>query len=381
MKRVDSTAKFERKLALVCEEFCRGESVDQIVLHLRNTFKGEKISRETPYRLLRIAAQREWLKFQGLSLENYSRRLAMASYPVFDSSLHLDPVTVVQSAGTTPVADATAEMVLKLIEEKAKSGKKRVHVAWAGGKTMALTAKLLSIALKNAEEDGSMRLPETIVWHSLMAGFDPNWPGLSPAGFLATIAEPRPQEDRRLKHEFVVFGAPPIVTFELYEKIKEMPTVDEAFKRKHEIDIIVSSAGSWADDHSVLKQLSPYFDKHRDSKHSSKKFADFLERRDCIGDLLWLPLFRGKELTFTLEASREFDFRPMTLVELHELPELIKGGVKVVLAVGNCDTCKEPKDDILGEVIRVSKISPAHRLITNLVANKDTCERVLKQSQ
>jgi DNA-binding transcriptional regulator LsrR (DeoR family) len=379
----DRNFNYEKKLSFVCEEFCKGEGIENIVKHLRSAFPAEVVSRETPYRLLRVAAQRGWLKFLGPKDEFYEQQL-LSRYNFFQGQLPsgINPVTVVQSASAEQLADAAAEMVLDLIKAKKRSGRKEkeIHIGWAGGKTMARTAKILARLLSELSKEEAEQLPETLVWHSLMAGLDPNWPGLSPAAFLPNFADISQRgEENRPKHRFVVFGAPPLVNFSMYAKLKALPTIEEAFEERKKIKIIVTSAGSFHDKHSVLKtHFHNFFEKHRKEKASRNVFVEFLARRNCVGDLLWLPLCPDQPVNFEeLSDAPPFEYRPMTLLELSDLPDMINRGTSVVLAIGPCQICGASKKEVLRSILDLSESATSKQLISHLVTNRETASAML----
>ena len=86
-----------------------------------------------------------------------------------------------------------------------------------------------------------------------------------------------------------------------------------------------------------------------------------LDSAKCIGDLMWRPL--GTQGPIELDAG----IRAMTLVELSELPSLIRSRTWVMLVLGPCVTCGAPKLDVMQTLLR----QPPH-LITDLVCDSQT---------
>jgi hypothetical protein len=373
-----SGGNYQKKLAVACEAFCNGASVDEIVTRMTIMFPNDVITREYPYRLLREGAKRGWLRFSPQEEENLAK-LLISSFPFLSSSASTLPkaVNVVQSPLTESVAERAAAVILELIQARVRDGQTELHIGWAGGKTPAITARKLR-ELFEQRPDG---LPKKIVWHALTASLDAGWPGLSPAGFLPYLADypvRKPSEGLH-ENEFVVFGAPPVATFPLYEKLKKMPTIADAFRQKKKLDIVITSAGSFNDPDSMLRASYKKFFLGPENRRA-KTFTDQLKDRGCVGDMLWQPLCVKNPLNYgELKGKDRTDifYRPFALLELHELPDFIAKGTSVVLALGHCQLCLRDKSDILREILRFSADSVHNQLVTHIVADSMSVSRAL----
>ena len=86
-------------------------------------------------------------------------------------------------------------------------------------------------------------------------------------------------------------------------------------------------------------------------------------------DLLWRPV--GKHGPIETGTG----IRAMTIVEPAQLPELIKGGLSVLLALGPCRRCFKPRSEILRAII-----GQPERLISHLVTDSRTVADLLRTS-
>src|SRR2546429_6690743 len=85
--------------------------------------------------------------------------------------------------------------------------------------------------------------------------------------------------ETHIKIQFVDFPAPPIIKPEQKGDLLELPILKDAAKQIKSLDIILNSASSIVDEHSILRKK--YYDTEK------------LIRDGCVGDMLWLPLSRS----------------------------------------------------------------------------------------
>src|ERR1051325_4013987 len=396
-----------QKMYTVAELFCGGLTADEVLKRLQREFRGT-ITRVEPYRLLREAALRGWLRLEPSREDRFSRDLE-AHYPFLRSSGAAGECPRV-SATWSPLADgvgvgeATADVILRLLIQKAAEKTEAtnhsrqdvaIHLGFAGGKTMAVTAA----KLKKRLEQPNPLLPGKIVFHSLMPGFAVAKPYLSPTAFLANFS-PSGAEPLHYKCEFVDFEAPPFVPIakrqspksgkllstELdhesqaptFEQLKNLPTIKDAFQERDKIDIIVTSAGEWGDPHSLLKGVVEFF--ARDPSVMPRLAAKYT----FVGDLLWLPLLKLKGAAtgeFCEADPGDMPWRPMCLFDLAELSRKIKENAYVVLAVGNCQACGGSKETVLLEILEASQKHSEGRLLTHLVCNLENLIKVIRKKE
>ena len=104
-----------------------------------------------------------------------------------------------------------------------------------------------------------------------------------------------------------------------------------------------------------------------------KIFADgadkILDKEKCVGDVLWRPIAR------TGPIVTETKLRALTLVELTDLPKLIKRGKQVLLMLAPCGVCHEPKGELFKTVLN---LAPSQQIVTNVVVDSVTTGQMLR---
>jgi DNA-binding transcriptional regulator LsrR (DeoR family) len=263
----------------------------------------------------------------------------------------LQRVRVTQTTLIDDVAAHAADIVRDLILEKAEV-KDTIHLGFSGGSTMRAVFRKLTHAL--SKPDHLLPSNKTLVCHALVAGFANHAAGTHPTAFFSYLDDAQTPFSK----EFVLFLAPAFVPNNQLRRVRTLPAFVRAKSAAEELDVIVTSAAAFEDDHS---QLSQYYLAQGDERER-------LAAEKCIGDMLWLPIdCCGRPLDLS-----SYDHRPSTLLQLDELPNLIqKRDTKVVLVIGRCADCNKSKGSVLKAILDVSK--PANeRLVTHLVVDIDT---------
>ena len=333
--------------ARVCELFLGGKNIDEIVKILEND--GIFLSRSRPYEILREAADNKRFRYAPAPSIRFMEAL-VERFPRLDTRLD-----VVHSIEADHIAGRAAEKLLQIISEsQSGSGPKtEFHIGFAGGRLLELTASLLSDKLREVPT----RLPRTLYFHSLVARFDDD-PVMDPNSFVRhfILGPPLPLEVR-----FVGLMAPGFVNTETVEQLRKIEGIREAFEKVKDLDLLVTSAGGhWTSGCSRLHQL--YELSHQED------LLNELNAKHCVGDLMWCPV--GKDGPIELRHGK----RAMTLVDLVDLPTLIGQGKRVMLVLGPCNTCHEPKSEILRSLLKMRQL-----LISNLVVDSFTARRVLAE--
>ena len=333
----ESGLDYVERVCLVCNLLCDGCPPAQVKKLLLKK-KGIEMSREAAYRYFAYAAKRGWIQFAAPP--EYALRDR-----VKESHTWLHGVEIVHTSVCNDVADKAAGMLLELLRARRRAPYNRgeVHVGFAGGHVMARVARTLARLLRQ----GTDGLPEVVVLHALVAGFNVDEPLTAPAGFFTYFAnDPAMPVDIR----FVSLSAPPMVETKQLKILRRLAGIREAYERVSELDIIVTSVGAFSQtcSHSMLleymKQSPPSLEKLKKTKY--------------CGDMLWRPM--GPEGPIEIETK----IRAMTLFELGSLPELISQGKSVLLVVGPCRICNEPRTEILKSIVDYKE-----HLITHLVAD------------
>ena len=163
----------------------------------------------------------------------------------------------------------------------------------------------------------------------------------------------------QVETRFVALHAPPMVETRQLATLRRMEGLKEAFEQARELDVIVTSAGSWSGScsHSMLR-------KYMAQKPGSLRK---LEQAGCRADMLWRPLGQSGPIETTTAI------RAMTLVELSELPGFIEAGKHVLLVLGPCGACNTPKAQTLQTIL-----NPKEPLITHLAVDSRSVAALLR---
>jgi len=322
-------------MSAVCKFFCDGKLPSEITALIKEQY-GVRMSREMPYKYLAKAAARRYLRF----VPQHDFALEEQITARFG---RLTQTKVVPTAVGEHVAYEAAVMLRKLLctHRAPPYNKKEVHVGFAGGHSMRRVAQALAELLRVP----SAELPETVVFHAMVAGFNVNEPQTDPNAFFTYFAD---DPAIQIEPRFVGLHAPAMVRTSTLRDLRELPVIRDAFAGVRELDIIVTAAASWADGDSLLKKYMA----------QSARSMSVLNRAGCRGDIMWRPLAPDGPI------REPTDIRAMTLMELEDLPGFIGKGKHVLLCLGPCEACGKPRPDIL-EVVLEQK----ERLITHLVVD------------
>ncbi len=248
-------------------------------------------------------------------------------------------------------AHTIRDIITKIAQEK-----KEIHIGFSGGNTTRRIFQRLVRLLTSP----AYNFPKgkTLVFHALVAGFDDAAPGTDPSSFFIYLDDIQSSFDRT----FVLLHAPAFLPSKDLRTICEYPSVRYAKEQASHLDLVVTSAAAFADDHSQLKNY--YY------KHHAKSTVDRLTGEGCIGDILWLPVTELGPLDLS-----GYKYRPMTLLELSELPERTDRGTKVLLVIGPCADPRRPCDYRKTEVLNaVLNFQRQKKYFTHLVCDRSTAE-------
>jgi DNA-binding transcriptional regulator LsrR (DeoR family) len=341
---------------LLCEGWTFGEMED-VARRRFVSYKG--VNRSELYRLANRAANDRLIHFRPPYHLDYEHRIGVMHK-------ELDRVTVVRTESPKDVAQLGAKTLLGLVqrrteeianergskrnrknkkEKKKEEDKIEVHIGFAAGVAMRELAAAFADLLRQPFDF----LPDKVVCHSLVGGFDPNEPSTDPSTFFAVLCE---DPGLQVEIEIVWLAIPAMFIGEPWEILVEQKAIQEARQATEKIDIVVTSAADWRDEHSL------YF---RSLEALSQNGGQQLRDQGCVGDILCQPLSMEGPL------QGQTGLQAFSLLELRELPELIRRGKKVLLVLGPCAECNKPKGVLLDAVL-----SQKEPLITNLVVDSRT---------
>lgn len=258
------------------------------------------------------------------------------------SASHKERIRVVASESPIPdyVAREAAQVIVDLMVELRRT-KKRVHLGLGAGWTTRTVATQLAALLRKRRDE----VPE-ITFHAISTGFAVDHAATSPVSFFGFFQSVMP------RLESVGLFGPPFVDNKDYGATMKQAGVAEAVKRRDEIDIVVTSLASAADEHGDLR-------KHvgRDSEQTLQA----LDHQRWLGDVQHQPF--NAEGPIVQQAGN----RAVTLFELSELVALAKQpGKAVVLVSPPCFRCRKTRARALVPLLRNPKLELWSHLVTDL---------------
>src|SRR5262249_45950300 len=130
-------------------------------------------------------------------------------------------------------------------------------------------------------------LPDKVVFHSLVSGYNVETPFTDPNSFFTYFFRNPPPN---VEVSFVGLYAPAIVGQGQMAQALEMPGIKEAYERINELDIIVTSAANLSDEHNMLSSAASLADRLSKDYPDSAPHMKMLRKDGCVGHMLWLPL-------------------------------------------------------------------------------------------
>ena len=332
-------------LSLVCKLFCAGMLPTQIGKRVSRIRLGPKMTREEPYRLLARAAKLNRLRYEAPSEHVLQETLR-------DKRSWLEEVVVVSTGVFAPMADHGAGMLLRILQKRARAGAEEVHVGLAGGHAVRKVCEAFARKLRENPPD----LPKRLVFHAMSAGFDAGDPITAPMTYAAYFVD---KATMPVETSFVGVYAPTLVRRAEVDHMKSLEGIAESFERASQLQVILTSASLWSDEHSLLRR-------HLASKAPETMKA--LLDSGCIGDLMWRSM--GKDGPMAIPGE---EMRALTIMELNALPAFIKNGNQVLLVLGPCGECHTPKTEMLKTLLNLKE-----HLITHLVTDSFAAREAVK---
>tara|TARA_R110002096_G_scaffold24760_24_gene78043 strand:- start:2449 stop:3759 length:1311 start_codon:yes stop_codon:yes gene_type:complete len=413
--RIDMTAFY----------ICQGHPISAVVEILKREHGITDISRDTPYQDLAMATSWGWLTYNPSAELDLTNRLR-ERYPNL-SEVH------VPSAGErmTTVTEA-AQMVCRIVETTARKRAREQAIDWelkdkaeveplsgprskgatsvsrddpnpepmivnvkmgfSGGRMMQILSMELKLRLSRMVEDLERELKEEVfdakqkagqgdevqeksslfrrrfrvmlrlTVTNLVSGFDIR-PQTNPISFLTLMLN---EEPLRSRSTFKCFNSSPFVEIGKRSVALEAATELRKFFTEKGLDIVLTGAGSIDDVHSTF---SRYYQTDGEKRN-------LLKSKGVKGDLLWLPIMDKEPFEFGSlrgEQKKTLHYRPMTLIDLHEVASHIRDrDGKVVLVLGPCGRCHMEKSQVLRAVL--DQEAP---IVTHLVVDRHSAKATL----
>lgn len=265
-----------------------------------------------------------------------------------------DCVKVVQTGDTgvsDRVAAVAAERVTQLLRGIESASPQPVGIGLGPGRATLDFSRHLSEFLR-ADWNGPQ-----IKLFAIASGCVANTPEYAPSSFFNLFP-------RDIVVERVGLFAETLVRAGEFHGLKQIMGVREAFRKRKEIGIIVTSMGDMEDEHDSLRLFL---------KESNINVRKLKEKDGWIGNVQYRP--------YTARApvvDKPGDLRAVTLFELSELARLAREKHKyVVLIARRCGYCGRPK----GRALRPLLEAKALRVFTDLVIDTATARELLGEER
>jgi DNA-binding transcriptional regulator LsrR (DeoR family) len=224
-----------------------------------------------------------------------------------------------------------------------------VHIGFGAGSTMTMVARYLADRVR-AEVD-----PPQLHIHSLTAGFRVEDPQTSPNSFCNFYREVPGMSYTGL------FVPPYAVDLAWQQTRKEGPGIQESFKQRSEIDIVITSLASVNDDHGELNRFMKMY------AELTNETGAKLEEAARVGDVMYRPYNDTRPIRFDKEM------RAATLFELDELVEFAhRDDTAVILVAGPCGspTCRRHRGAALFPLLEAPALDVWTHLVTDDITGR-----------
>lgn len=300
----------------ICNNLDR--TVGRIIELVKEKF-GVELNREQPYEILRRAAAAGRLHYAAPLDSDLAVKL-------LEGHEWLRRARVIRSSSPTDIAWHAALVLLDLVE---KWDKPELHIGIAGGGLMAETVRFWAGFLKRS---ANLKLGRLFVHALVAATYDPR---RSPHGFVQWLLE----DAFPFKTEFVGLPTPAFISSSGLAALRVAEGVRDAFDHAADLDIVITSAGAhWERGCGGLNNRY---------KEVAPRAVRALEEAGCIGDVIWQPFGPTGPIT------KDVGPRAVSLLDLRELPTLVRAGKRVLLVLAPCGGagCGEPKSAMLRAVL------------------------------
>jgi hypothetical protein len=369
----------DRLLIQLCDSFLSGSKAGAVARtvneQLARMQRKDRVTRQQIYALLNDARQRRFFRVSA------PRHVVLEQTIADLYRVDKNAITVADAVGkrtSEHLAEEAARLVVQLIKEvAARKGKKgktedrektrrrkkaiddpdtpkrvQVHIGLGAGFTT------LNIARYLAHELRTLRDYPDLVLHALSPGFQVDRPSTSPLGFFGLF------DNFGDRVTYVGLFSSTGVAASSYDKEIEQYPVSEAFERKKEIDIIITSLASAEDEHGNLNQ---FLLAQKGEKGKKGEDVGRLQRAKWIGDLQYRPFSREGDITKVQSK------RAVTLFELDQLREFAADpGKHLLLVSGPCVDCEKTREAPMEALLSVAAL----KVWTHVIMDVSTGEKL-----
>jgi DNA-binding transcriptional regulator LsrR (DeoR family) len=333
----------------LCSRFIEGERPTDIADWLSKEID-DRVTREEVYPLLREAVRRRFFALLPPVSQVMSQRIADRFRGGEDQDrIHVASVSAESAREWLPYF--AANLISKRIQKMGKR-QDRVGIGLGGGGTIMRVAEFLGAQLQSAENLPRLGL------HVLTSGFALDRPRSAPITFLSFFAHVP------TKIECVGLFAPPVVDEEDYDRMKELPGIEESFRSAADIDLIVTSLASADDKDGELNEFLCTAGERTEGTLTA------LRNEGWVGDLLYHPYSSKGPITGVSPQVRTF-----SVSNLEDLKSFASDESKHVIVVcGPCGICGKTKAKALRPLLESEDL----KVWTELVMDRTTAKELLE---
>lgn len=356
----------DRLLVQLCDSFLSGDKAGAVAAMVNDQLarlqRNDRVTRQQIYALLNEARRR--LLFQVRAPRHVVLEQRIADLYHVDKNA----ILVADARGdhtsehlAQEAASRAVQLILDVGKQKKRAREKKpgdeetreeVHIGLGAGFTT------LNIVRHLAHELRTLRDHPDLVLHALSPGFQVERPRTSPLGFFGLF------DDFGDRVKYVGLFAASGLSAERYRRDVRRYPVSEAFDRKKEIDIIITSLASAQDKHGNLNQFLK-----AQKGETGEKGEDVGKLHDAgwIGDLQYRPFSRSGDIKGVQKTWA------VTLFELDELRKFAATPNKHLLLVsGPCVDCQKTREAPMEVLLSV----PALKVWTHVIMDVTTAEKL-----
>ncbi len=363
----------------VCQRFLnpglgdgKTESVVEIAHWLAEKYNRPSLTREKIYPLFREAVKRNILILQPPLEVEWANRIKKI-YNLEEDRFNLSIVNVTGPTAARNVTSKAADIVINLIDKVANEKREEairnhqdpdnisVHLGMGAGLATMIVARRLANRVATGDN-----IPKLVLHAISTGGFFVDQPHKAPVTYFAYF------DDIQAQVECIALFAETVVQTGEYERIKKNTGLNYCFKRRNEIDIIVTSLASSTHVHGLLKKYLDWLIENK-CEGLSQTVLDNMYEAGWVGDVQFRPYSKEGPLDDNI-----CPVRAVTLFELDELVEMAKTPGKYIVLVGApCGQCGDSKFDAIQPLLTNEKL----HLWTHLVTDVDTANELMENQK
>jgi DNA-binding transcriptional regulator LsrR (DeoR family) len=295
------------------------------------------LSREAVYPLLVRARDLELVRLVPPVEKTLTQKFA-EKFQCAEESIRVVNVEGKEQGNHIPAA--AAELVLGLIKEVSRSGRHPVRLGLGPGRATLDFSKELSILLRSEPDVPQLKLV------AITSGCSTQLPQYASTSFFNLFP-------RNVVEECVGFFAETIVTQTDFDKIRDSRLFKEMFRKRDEIDIVVTAMGDVDDEHDLLRQLM---------QQAGVEIHELKTAQRWVGNVQYRPFSETAPI-----RQQGDEMRAVTLFELEDFVKMVEKKHKhVVLMARQCGICGKNRAKALRPLLQSEQLKVWSELVLDV---------------